>query len=227
LKDRRAITHEAKLLKVWSDELPPHPLVAQRIAHFRAVVAAEIGPPIGRAEVRLTRKYNRESSLGCFVADAMRDAGQADIAVTNAGGLRADIPAGELTRAHVLDAFPFVDRIVTVEIAGRDLRGVLEQGCSLQSGLIQAAGLRAVYDLRRPNGQRVLEVTVGGHPLDDAKGYRVATNAFLAQGGDNYRSFLSSREVSRGGPIRDLLVERVKTLGVVRAPTLGRMVAAA
>ncbi len=226
LRDRRAVAHEANLLKVWSDELPPHPLVTQRIEHFRSVVAAEIGPPIGRAEVRLTRKYNRESPLGCFVADAMRDAGQADIAVTNAGGLRADIPAGELTRAHVLDAFPFVDRIVTVEIAGRDLRGVLEQGCSLQSGLIQVAGLRAVYDLRRPVGQRVLDVTIGGQRLDDAKGYRVAANAFLAQGGDNYRSFLASREVSRGGPIRDLLVERVKPLGVLRAPAPGRMVPA-
>lgn len=224
LRGRRAIAHEAKLLKVWSDELPAHPIVARRIAHFRSVVAPEIGPPIGRAEVRLTRKYNRESPLGSFVADAMRDAAGVDIAVTNAGGLRADIPAGELTRAHVLDAFPFVDRIVTVEVAGRDVRGVLEQGCSLQSGLVQVSGLRAIYDLRRPIGQRVLEVTINGQPLDEGRGYRVATNAFLAQGGDNYRSFVGSRELTRGGPIRDLLVERVKSLDVLRAPTPGRMV---
>jgi 2',3'-cyclic-nucleotide 2'-phosphodiesterase (5'-nucleotidase family) len=224
LSGRRVIKHEARLLKVWSDELPAHPGVARRLAHFRSAVAGEIGPPIARAAHRLTRKYNRESPLGSFVTDVLRARTGADVALTNAGGLRADLPAGELTRAHILDAFPFLDFAVTLELAGRDLKAVLEQGLTLQSGLLQASGLRAVYDLQRPAGSRLLEVAIGGNPLEDGRAYRVTTNGFLAQGGDNYRAFLAGRELARGGAIRDLLVEQVKAAGVISLPEPGRWV---
>ena len=105
-------------------------------------MADQIGPPIGRAAERLTRKYHEESPLGSFCADAMRERARADVGCTNAGGLRADLPAGDLDRGHVLDAFPFLNDLVTVELDGRALRAVLEQGCTLDAGMLQVSGLR-------------------------------------------------------------------------------------
>lgn len=224
VRDRRVVDHDIELLEVSSDELPPHPAVTARVARYRAAVADEIGPPIGRAAERLTRKYHRESSLGSFCADAMRERARADVAITNAGGLRADLPEGEIDRGHVLDAFPFLNDLVTFDLAGRDLRAVLEQGCSLEAGMAQVSGLRARYDLARPSGARLIDLHVNGVPVADDQRYRVATNSFLAEGGDGYDGFLRGRVVARDAVLSDVIADHVAAATLVRAPETGRLV---
>jgi 2',3'-cyclic-nucleotide 2'-phosphodiesterase (5'-nucleotidase family) len=222
---RRVVRHEIDLLKVWSDQLPPHPAVAARVAHYRAAVADRIGPPIGRAAERLTRKYHRESPLGSFCADAMRARARAEVAVTNAGGLRADLPQGELDLGHVLDAFPFLNDLVTVELDGRALTTVLEQGFSLEAGMVQVSGLRARYDPARPARSRLVEAEIGGAPVRDEQIYRVATNSFLAEGGDGYAGFTRGRVLDRGAVLSEVIADHVRAARVVTAPPPGRLLA--
>jgi 2',3'-cyclic-nucleotide 2'-phosphodiesterase/3'-nucleotidase len=224
VRDRRVVRHDVELLKVWSDELPPHPAVAGRVTHYRAAVAGQIGPPIGRAAQRITRKYHRESALGSLCADAMRDRARADVAFTNAGGLRADLPQGDLDRGHVLDAFPFRNDLVTLALDGRAIKAVLEQGCSLEAGMVQVSGLRARYDLARPAHARLVDVEVNGAPVRDEQAYRVATNSFLAEGGDGYVGFNRGRVLERGSVLSDVIVEHVRAAKVVAAPPPGRLV---
>jgi len=224
--DRKVVAHRGELLKVWSDELPPHPAVAARVGHYQKLVAAEIGPEIGRATRRLVRKYNAESPLGSFVADVIRERAGCDVGVTNAGGLRADLPEGGLHRGHVLDALPFVNTVVGLELSGRDLRGVVEQGVSLAAGMCQVSGVRAVYDLARPPGERVLDLRVGDRPVEDGRTYRVATNSFLAEGGDRYEAFRRGRELSRDALLSDCVVDRIRAAGTIEPPLPGRLVPA-
>src|SRR5260370_707674 len=115
---------------------------------------------------RLVRDYRTESSLGSFVADVMREKAQAEIAIENAGGLRWDIPAGPVNKGHVLDALPFVNYLWTFEMTGAQIREILEQSFSLLHGMAQVSGLRAVYDLRRPLGHRLVGLRIGGEPAD-------------------------------------------------------------
>ncbi len=222
---RRVKQHEIALLKVWSDELPAHAGVAARLAHYRGAVADQVGPPIGRAAERITRKYRRESPLGSLITDVMRQRARADVALTNAGGLRADLPEGTLDRGHVLDAFPFLNDLVTVELPGRSLRSVMEQGFSLDAGMVQASGLRARYDLARPVGERLVDMHIGGLPLDEAHTYRVATNSFLAEGGDGYAGFTDGRVVSRDAVLSDVLADHIKTTVTITPPPGGRLIA--
>jgi len=226
VKDRRIVAHDIELLKVWSDELPPHPEVAARVAHYRQVIAPQIGSPLGRCTTRLIRKYNRESPLGGVITDVMRARTRADVAVTNAGGLRADLPEGAIDRGHILDAFPFLNDTVTVELAGADLRGVLEHGLSLRAGMAQVSGLRATYDLGRPAGARLIALDVGGRPVEDAKIYRVATNSFLGEGGDGYGSFTRGRIIARDKQLSDLLCDHVAAVKTIEPPAMGRLVPA-
>jgi 2',3'-cyclic-nucleotide 2'-phosphodiesterase (5'-nucleotidase family) len=226
VRDRRVVEHRGELLKVWSDELPAHPEVAGRVAHYRRVVAAQIGPEIGRAARRFIRKYNAESPLGGFVADVMRERVACDVGITNAGGLRADLPEGGLHRGHVLDALPFLNAVVGLELSGRDLRGVVEQGVSLSAGMCQVSGLRAVYDLQRPAGSRVVDLRVGDRPVENDRIYRVSTNSFLAEGGDRYESFRNGREVARDALIADCVIDRIRTAGTIEPPPPGRLVPA-
>lgn len=220
----QVVGHDVRLLKVLSDRLTPHAMVADRVAAYRARVAAKIGPPVGRAARRFTRKYHAESSLGALAADVMRAKSGADVALTNAGGLRADLPEGTVDRGRVLDAFPFPNDSVTMMLSGGALHSALEQGCSLEAGMVQASGLRATYDLRRPVGARVLDVTVGGVPLDPSRHYKVTTNSFLAEGGDGYFSLREGETIARDAVLSELIVDHVRRVGVVDLPVMGRLV---
>ena len=224
VRDRKIVSHDIELLKVWSDQLEPHAAVAARHEHYRQVIAPEIGPVLSRTPVRLIRKYNHESPLGALITDAMRAKTNADVAVTNSGGLRADIPAGDIDRGRVLDVFPFLNEAVVVELAGADLRGVLEHGLSLKAGISQVSGVRATYDLGRPIGHRLVSLEIGGAPVDDQRIYRVTTNSFLAEGGDGYASFKQGRIVGRDKQLSDLMCDYVSQVPVVELPPMGRLV---
>jgi 2',3'-cyclic-nucleotide 2'-phosphodiesterase (5'-nucleotidase family) len=224
VRDRKVVSHDVELLKVWSDQLPEHAEVAARAAHYRNVVSAQVGGTIGTAAERIIRKYNRESPLGSLVADAMRLRAGSDVAITNAGGLRADLPQGPLDRSRVLDVFPFLNQSFTLELSGRDLKGALEHGCSLIAGMCQVSGIKATYDLKRPVGSRLLSLEVGGRPAVDTQVYRVTTSSFMAEGGDGYAAFKQGKVVHQDVQLSEVLGDYVKQLGTVRPPALGRMV---
>ena len=227
LKDRKVVRHSGELLKVWSDRLSPDPAVVAKLEPYRRQVAPMIGEVVGVAERRFVRDYRAESSLGGFAADVMREQAGADVAFQNAGGLRADLPGGDVTKGDVLDAFPFVNSIVTLELTGTQIREILEQGLTLERGMIQVSGLRAVYDLKSPPGNRLVSLELGGRPIEDSKVYRAATNSFLAQGGDLYQTFLYGKVTADSGVLlSDLLIRYLRKHRRVAPPPPGRLVPA-
>ncbi len=183
------VRHEGGLVTPWSADHPPDAFMQAKMDAFKRQHRELIEPVIGRLEERLIRKYRRESSLGSFVADVIRASTGAQIGMTNAGGLRADLAAGDVTLGAVRDALPFLNSVVTVEMTGAQLAEILEQGFSLERGMIQVSGLRAEVDLEREIGSRMVSLEVGGEPYDPASTYTVATNSFLAEGGDLYTTF--------------------------------------
>lgn len=144
-----------------------------------------------RANVR-----TKETNLGNLIADAMRQALQTDVALTNGGGIRASIPKGDVTRNHILTTLPFANTLVKVSMSGADLKKALEHGVRLypeqNGGFPHVSGIRFTFDATKPAGSRVTSVEVNGQPLDETKTYTVATNDFIAKGGDGYDMFKSS-----------------------------------
>jgi 5'-nucleotidase len=116
------------------------------------------------------------------------------LALINAGGVRAEINAGEITRGEVLTAFPFGNAIVELVFSGEDLRKILEGAVSYQnqfndeeiSSWFQVSrGVRIEFNPNNDAGSRLVNVTLNGEPIDDERDYRVVTLDFLAGGGDN------------------------------------------
>ena len=221
---KKIIRHEGELLKVWSAKLRPDAAVAAKVQRYKQQVAPVIGKVVGKSAVRLVRDYNHESLLGSFVADVMREQSRAEVAFENAGGLRADLPEGTVTNGNVLDALPFLNTLVVCEMTGAQIREVLEQGLSLERGLVQASGLRAIYDLTRPTGRRLVELKIGGVLVDDRRTYSVATNSFLAQGGDLYQTFLKTKQKDTGTSLSDMVIEYFRKRGSIASPVPGRLV---
>jgi 2',3'-cyclic-nucleotide 2'-phosphodiesterase (5'-nucleotidase family) len=223
INNRKITRYDVQLLKVWTDKLPAHPAVTARMGHYQKALAPRVGPVFGQASERITRKYNAESPLGSLVTDAMRKRAQSDVALTNAGGLRADIPQGSIDSARVLDAFPFLNTSVTLALSGGDLRQAIEQGLSLKAGMVQVSGIQARFDLKRAIGERLVSLEINGQPLDSEKTYTVTTNSFMAEGGDGYISFKKGKLVRTDPLLSEVVSDYVKAVKAIAPPKPGRL----
>ncbi len=130
------------------------------------------------------------TNLSCLITSAMVDATGADLAITNGGGIRASIKAGEVTRGDIITVLPFGNYIVTKKMKGSDIKAALEHGLSqypnANGAFPQVAHVEYLFDEKKPAGERVTHVWIKGVKLDPEKEYVVATNDFMAVGGDGY-----------------------------------------
>ena len=179
------IERHARLVMTYADEVTPDSIMLARVERWNRSVAPIAAIPIGRNAHALDRS-GPESTVGDFVADAMRAKVQADIALQNSGGLRADLAAGVVTRGAIYEVLPFDNTIYTLELTGAEVKLALEQ--ALQYGRVtQVSGIAYRFDPSRPELQRITVLTLAdGSPLEATITYRVACNNFMATGGDNY-----------------------------------------
>jgi 2',3'-cyclic-nucleotide 2'-phosphodiesterase/3'-nucleotidase len=104
------------------------------------------------------------------------------------------------------------------------VREVVEQGLTLERGMMQVSGLRVEYDLTRPAGQRAVRILVGGRPLEPARTYTVGTQDFVGQGGDLYATFAGLTPDTLGVDIQGVVAQHIRSRGVVDRPEGGRLV---
>lgn len=157
-----------------------------------------------RADVR-----TKETNLGNMIADAMaakaNESVPTTIAIQNGGGIRASIDQGDITLGEILEVMPFENQLVTLNLTGEEIWQALENGVSqvetAQGKFPQVAGLRFQYDPAKPAMERVWKVEVKNgdkyEAIDLNKTYSVATNAFVADGGDGYTSFKKAKDEGR------------------------------
>jgi 5'-nucleotidase / UDP-sugar diphosphatase len=137
---------------------------------------------VGRTRVALTRGAADDALMGFVLADAFREELEADFAIQNTGGVRADLSAGPITERDVLAVSPFGNQMVLARVSGATLRDLIEDRLAGRGGGLFISGGRVRYDPTRPDGQRLVEFTIGGVPLDTARVYRVAMTDYLAEG---------------------------------------------
>jgi 5'-nucleotidase len=131
----------------------------------------------------LTKAYGSESAEGDLFTDLMLAARpDADVALTNGGGLRADIPAGDLTYGGLFAAMPFDNRFAVVTVKGKHLRRLVLSNLQRGGGILSWSGLTA--KARCKAGQLTGDILVKGKPITDEGSYTVVTSDFLASGGD-------------------------------------------
>jgi 2',3'-cyclic-nucleotide 2'-phosphodiesterase (5'-nucleotidase family) len=215
----------------------PDPEVAAVVAKLEQEMSNELDVPIGTTTVELDSRTatvrTREAAIGDLIADAMRAAGRADAAVTNGGGIRAGriyAPGAVITRRDILAELPFGNRIVTLAATGSDLKRALENGLSQLPNAAgrfpQVSGLTIVADASRPAGDRILSIKVGDAPLEENRIYRVATNDFMARGGDGYTSFGEAPPLvppADAPLLTNEVMQYIAGLGTVRTRVDGRI----
>ena len=179
----------------------PDPRQSELIARYGEVVAPIASRVVGSAAADITRTADDtgETPLGNLIADAQladtRDEG-AVAAFMNPGGVRADLPAGEVTYGEAFAVQPFANNLVTMDLTGAQLDCVLEQQYALARPVVLQPSSTVRYTVTPGatagtaadpcSGQRVSGLAIGGAPVDPATTYRVTVNTFLADGGDGF-----------------------------------------
>lgn len=125
---------------------------------------------------------NAEHILGQVVADAFRYAADADVAFTNRGGIRKELRRGGVTPRDLYEVLPFNNELELYAVSGAVLREMLETGVSGGRRDLQLSGAEIVVDQARPNGEKLLDISVNGAPLDPDAEYKVVTTSYLASG---------------------------------------------
>lgn len=196
--------------------------IAARAAAIIAEIEADYGTVFAKTEVTLNGEKDpgnrtQETNLGDLITDAMiwgaaREGTTVDAAVTNGGGIRATIAAGDITKKDVNTVLPFGNTLSIIQITGSELLEVLEAStfCTPEAlgGFPQVSGIEftvntaAAYDqgeeypgttyFAPKTINRVTITSVGGKDFDPSATYTIATNDFLASGGDTYYRFVNA-----------------------------------
>lgn len=216
----------------------PDPEVAAIIKGYEGELSKELDVDIATLAAPLDSRTGvirtQETAIGNLIADAIRSATGAQLAITNAGGIRANkqYAAGQkLTRRDVLSELPFGNATVMVEITGKDVKDAIENGlrdAPQGAGRFPVvSGLTFEADLKQPQGSRVGAVTVDGKPIDPAGKYTVASNNFMLEGGDGYTALSRGRTLiglTDGKLMANEVMVYVRKLGTVDARVEGRAV---
>ena len=259
VKTGRVVYRTADYHRPWNIGVAPDPAITARLDELRAQLAGELGRVIGNSTVSIPRAdacgqpAGRlcESRVGNVVTDALRTTYGTDFALTNSGGLRADLtcptadsptdfcppytpPPYPITRGKVLEVLPFGNVAVTLGVSGAELKAMLEHGVSRMPAadgrFPQISGLCFTYDITRPAGSRVLSVVrqaagggCTGPPVDltPAATYTLTTNDFTASGGDQYPNF-SGRFTTRE-IMDEVVAQYIGAAGTISPAIQGRI----
>mgnify|MGYP001823750129 CR=1 FL=1 len=222
-------TRSGVLLPVTDD-------VAVLSQEVQALVDAAVGAaketmdqPIGEVARTLQTRRSGEFALGNLVVDAMLaswmgEGHLADVAMHNNGGIRADLLKGPITFGQLYAVLPFDNQLVALDLTGAQVLRILEHSVAERAGNMQVAGMAFRFSMSEPVGQRVLEATVGGRPLDPERNYRVVTIDYLASGGDGQEAFLDGTNVAYGDGEVWAVADYVRKHSPVDAKVEGRIV---
>lgn len=197
----------------------------QVVAHSD-VSLTTVDPTSGERIIR-----NLETNLGDLCADAYRTVLEADVGLVNGGGIRADIPAGDVTYGQIINVHPYSNQATSVRATGQQLLDALEMGArnnpGENGGFLQVSGMTYTIDTTIPSGvvtddkgnfvrvdgeYRVKDVTVNGEPLDVNKTYVVASHDYmLLDGGDGMVMFQGDEVVKdRVMPDNQVLIQYIR-----------------
>ena len=238
-RGKKRFSWEADMRFVDTKNVPEDMTIASKVKEYEKFLKTELDIEIGKTSTELdSRKKTvrtREAAIGNLIADAMRDGVDADIAIANAGGIRAKkiyAPGTSITRRDMLTEMPFGNVVVKLRLTGAQIWEALENGVSQVENnagrFPQVSGLSFIYKKDAAKGSRIVSVKIGGQKLNKNRSYTVATNNYAAGGGDGYSVFKKGAVLineSGGTLLAGMVMNYIKDKGSVSPKVEERIVA--
>ena len=193
--------------KVDFDSLIAHRTTSLLIDEYNMRLNRLLNQSIGRTSTTFNTQRQlvrtQEVAFGNFIADALKEATKADIALVNGGIIRGDKAyqaQSVITRGDIARELPFRSHIATATITGQQLLLALENGLSevesAKGRFPQVAGMKFRYSMKHPAGSRIQDISINDQPLQPTKQYKLATSDYLLKGGDGYTTLLMTQDKS-------------------------------
>jgi 2',3'-cyclic-nucleotide 2'-phosphodiesterase (5'-nucleotidase family) len=176
-------------------DVQPDQRAAEFLKPYKHIVDSIMGPVVGRSAKYMTAQ-RPEGSLSNLLADIMvwaaKDYGETvDMGVYNMGGVRADLPKGEITYGDVLDIAPFENKIAFCTLKGSDLLQLFREMAAV-GGEGVSHSVRMVIS----QDKKLVSVTLNGEPIDEKRDYRLATIDYLLGGTDKMETFKKGTNIN-------------------------------
>ena len=238
-RGKKRFSWEADMRYVDTKNIKEDTAIAFKVKSYEDLLGKELDVKIGEtfSELDSRKKTVRteEAAIGNLIIDAMREGVKAEIGLTNGGGIRAKkiyAPGTKITRRDILSELPFGNVVVKLELTGSQILEALENGVSeveRNSGRFpQVSGMSFTYNPKAKAGSRINSVKVGNSPLSKGRTYTMATNDFLAKGGDGYSVFKKGKviiDASGAKLMASMVMDYIKAKGSVSPKVEGRIIA--
>jgi len=238
-RGKKRFSWETDMRYVDTKHIKEDKAIASKVKSYEDLLGKEldikIGETLSELDSRKKTVRTEEAAIGNLIIDAMREGVQAEIGITNGGGIRAKKiydPGTKISRRDILSELPFGNVVVKLGLTGSQIWEALENGVSQveqNSGRFpQVSGMSFKWNPKAEVGSRVVSVEIGGQPLSKYKTYTLATNDFLAKGGDGYSVFKKGKviiDASGAKLMAGMVMDYIKAKGSVSPKVEGRIVA--
>lgn len=170
------------------EDQPTLKLVGELTSKLNQSLAKPVGWTATPLDARFSTVRTRESNMGNFVCDVMRQHHNADCTIMASGTIRGDqiYPPGAIRIKDITTCFPFEDPVVLLRVKGQAIFDALENSVSMYPALEgrfpQVSNIRFEFDPSRPRGSRVLWADICGEPYDPERLYVLCTRGYMGRG---------------------------------------------
>ena len=211
-----------------TQDTPEDPKMKALVESYNSRLDKQFKNVIGEASVFLDGERERiryeETNLGNYIADTMRQFTGADMAVINAGSIRASIMKGPITLEDIYKMMPYENQLFTLQLTGADLLKALQRAVRStreeeDGGFLHVSGLKLFIQ-----GTTLKSAEFEGNPLNGKKVYTVAVTDFIASGGDGYDIFKDKPREAMDINLREALINELRNNKFLNPKTDGRIV---
>jgi 5'-nucleotidase/UDP-sugar diphosphatase len=231
LKEMEKKVDGTKVYHFIGEEIPEDRKLSKLLAPYGARVESLLSRDVGYAEEAFFHDdaRERENPLGNLLADSMlwytRHLG-VDFALQNGGGIRADFPQGQITEKTIYQALPFDNSVVVLTLDGKSIQSLFDYIATISSGrgafpqLSDGISIIINYQTRKCES-----IIINGRPIDTNRTYKIATNSYLAAGGDGYSMLPNAIHSYDSGTLqKEILIKYIEYLGgKIKPRTTGRI----
>ncbi|KPJ71970.1 hypothetical protein AMJ52_07935 [candidate division TA06 bacterium DG_78] len=226
-KDTKKIAgYHGELVDLLSEQIDDDTMMLKIVEKWEQSTQKGFDEIIGYSKEELTRAGFDESTIGNLITDAMREYFNVDIAIHNSGGIRANMPEGDVTYRDCYNIDALSNTAVVMQMTGKQIIEALEIGFNGHHAIFQLSGIKIIWNSKNPIGHRIIDlVLLDGTPIDTVKEYTVVTNSFLAAGGGEYMIFKEARDIQNTlYYLRDIIADYVRKYSPVEKKIERRIV---
>lgn len=174
-----------------TSEVEEHPPTVKLVKSLTSKLQQSLSRPVGWTAMPLDARFStvrmKESNIGNFVCDIMRQYHNADCTIMASGTIRGGqiYPPGAIRIKDITTCFPFEDPVVLLRVTGQAIWDALENGVALYPALEgrfpQVSGLEFGFDPKLPTGKRITSLLINGEHYEPERKYKLATRGYMGR----------------------------------------------